>query len=202
MTEENKNIPLVGYANRLSVRPKETISFKVSSELKSNYSVDLYRSISADPNPEGIGIKEEKVDNYFSSRLIKSRVQKHFPGSYARSQKQLNLNVESGLKISLNFFSTLENKKIQTLISIDHLSIYINENYQLSCSYLDKNIFISKPIKTRKWIKAELELDYLENTLKLLQNYIDESNAELSRKIDIEVPIKKNLVSNLSLIHI
>ena len=70
MIEENKNIPLVGYANRLSVRPKETISFKVSSELKSDYSVDLYRSISADPNPEGIGIKEEKVDNYFSSRLI------------------------------------------------------------------------------------------------------------------------------------
>ena len=197
MIEENKNIPLVGYANRLSVRPKETISFKVSSELKSDYSVDLYRSISADPNPEGIGIKEEKVDNYFSSRLIKSRAQKHFPGSYARSQKQLNLDVENGLKISLNFFSTLKNKKIQTLISIDHLSIYINENYQLSCSYLDKNIFISKPIKTRKWIKAELELDYLENTLKLFQNYIGESNAELSRKIDIEVPIKKNIVSNL-----
>ena len=104
MTEENKNIPLVGYANRLSVRPKETISFKVSSELKSDYLVDLYRSISADPNPEGIGIKEEKVDNYFSSRLIKSRVQKHFPGSYARSQKQLNLDVENGLKISINFF--------------------------------------------------------------------------------------------------
>ena len=137
MTEENKNIPLVGYANRLSLRPKETISFKVSSELKSDYSVDLYRSISADPNPEGIGIKEEKVDNYFSSRLIKSRVQKHFPGSYARSQKQLNLDVENGLKISINFFSTLKNKKIQTLISIDHLSIYINESYQLSCSYLD-----------------------------------------------------------------
>ena len=94
MIEENKNIPLVGYANRLSVRPKETISFKVSSELKSDYSVDLYRSISADPNPEGIGIKEEKVDNYFSSRLIKSRVQKHYPGSYARSQKQLNLDAE------------------------------------------------------------------------------------------------------------
>ena len=54
MTEENKNIPLVGYANRLSVRPKETISFKVSSELKSNYLVDLYRSISADPNPEAM----------------------------------------------------------------------------------------------------------------------------------------------------
>ena len=95
MTEENKNIPLVGYANRLSVRPKETISFKVSSELKSDYLVDLYRSISADPNPEGIGIKEEKVDNYFSSRLIKSRAQKHFPGSYARSQKQLNLDVKN-----------------------------------------------------------------------------------------------------------
>ena len=197
MTEENKNIPLVGYANRLSVRPKETISFKVSSELKSDYLVDLYRSISADPNPEGIGIKEEKVDNYFSSRLIKSRVQKHFPGSYARSQKQLNLDVENGIKISINFFSTLKNNKSQILISIGHLSIYINENYQLSCSYLDKKISISKPIKTRKWIKAKLELDYLENTLKLLQNYIDESNVELSRKIDIEVPIKKNIVSYL-----
>ena len=33
--------------------------------------------------------------------------------------------------------------------------------------------------------------------MKILQNYIGESNAELSRKIDIEVPITKNIVSNL-----
>ena len=57
--------------------------------------------------------------------------------------------------------------------------------------YLDKNIFISKPIKTRKWIKAELELDYLENTLKLLQNYIVRAMPSFPEKLILKCLLQK-----------
>ena len=36
-----KNIPLIGYADKLSLRPGETVSFKVSSTLKKTFSASL-----------------------------------------------------------------------------------------------------------------------------------------------------------------
>ena len=54
-------IPLIGYADRWSVRPGDTIEFKVSSRSAEPYRARLVRVISADPNPAGPGIKEEAV---------------------------------------------------------------------------------------------------------------------------------------------
>ena len=77
MNQKIKTIPLIGYCNRLSVRPGEVISFKVSSESKSNFNASLFRSFSSDPNPCGQGINEEKADQFFSPKSFKSR--KHLP---------------------------------------------------------------------------------------------------------------------------
>ena len=60
-----KTVPLIGYSNRLSVRPGEKIEFKVSSKSKFDYTAELYRSINADPNPSVGGLVEEKCDNFF-----------------------------------------------------------------------------------------------------------------------------------------
>ena len=51
---------VVGYADRLSVQPGETIRFMVSSELP-RYRAEIVRLIHGDPNPKGPGIKEELV---------------------------------------------------------------------------------------------------------------------------------------------
>lgn len=45
--------PLTGYANRISVRAGETISFKVSSVGPGPYSAMLVRIVRGDPNPGG-----------------------------------------------------------------------------------------------------------------------------------------------------
>lgn len=52
---------IVGYADRLSVRPGETIKFMVSSQ-SPRYRADIMRLIHGDPNPRGPGIKEEPVN--------------------------------------------------------------------------------------------------------------------------------------------
>lgn len=63
---------VLGYADRFSVQPGETIRIMVSSELP-NYRADLVRLIHGDPNPLGPGFKETAVD---------APINKDYPGRY------------------------------------------------------------------------------------------------------------------------
>lgn len=54
-------LPLAAYADTLSVRPGQTISFKVSNATGAPVSAEIVRVICADPNPAGPGIKTESV---------------------------------------------------------------------------------------------------------------------------------------------
>jgi len=75
-------LPLAGYADRLSVRPGETIAFKVSNATSAPVTTRLVRVISADPNPEGLGLREEPVDS--SVRVVREPEYYGFQrGSYA-----------------------------------------------------------------------------------------------------------------------
>ncbi len=56
-------MPLTGYGDRLSVRPGETIEFKVSSTGSEAYQASLVRIICADPNPDGPGWREVAVES-------------------------------------------------------------------------------------------------------------------------------------------
>ncbi len=76
-------IPLTGYANRLSVRPGETIDFKISSTASQPYEASLVRIRSADPNPDGPGQKETPLDAEFAGSYP-SREQALMSGSFAR----------------------------------------------------------------------------------------------------------------------
>ena len=76
-------IPLIGYADRWSARPGETVAFKVSGRSAEPYRARLVRVISADPNPAGPGIKEEAVASDIEGSRP-SRAQDAALGSYAR----------------------------------------------------------------------------------------------------------------------
>lgn len=54
-------LALAGYADKLSVRPGEIISFKISNATGAPVLTRLVRVICADPNPKGPGIREEPV---------------------------------------------------------------------------------------------------------------------------------------------
>ena len=75
-------IPLIGYADMLSLRPGETINFKVSNTASEPYKARLVRIICGDPNPEGPGIKEEDIPAEFAGQYP-SRPQSAVQGSYA-----------------------------------------------------------------------------------------------------------------------
>jgi N,N-dimethylformamidase len=91
-------IPLVGYLDRLSGRPGETIAVKVSSEAGEPYAADMVRIIHADPNPAGPGMKLEPVTCGFEGRYP-SRVQPVVSGSFAVVDADLAVPEEGAIRI-------------------------------------------------------------------------------------------------------
>lgn len=75
-------IPLIGYSDRLSVAPGMKIEFKISSNQPQPYDAKLVRVISGDPNPDGVGIREEELPASFTGSYP-SRFQPVYLGSYA-----------------------------------------------------------------------------------------------------------------------
>ena len=53
--------PLIGYTDRFSARPGETLAVKVSSQLPGPFAAALVRIRSADPNPAGAGMRIQPV---------------------------------------------------------------------------------------------------------------------------------------------
>ena len=60
-TSTRQDLPLSGYADRLSARPGESLDIKVSSLSLQPYQASLVRVRYADPNPEGPGVKLENI---------------------------------------------------------------------------------------------------------------------------------------------
>ena len=54
-------LKLIGYADRFSVAPGETIRFMVSALEDQPYQAEIVRLIHGDANPEGPGFKSEQV---------------------------------------------------------------------------------------------------------------------------------------------
>src|SRR5262252_4844529 len=81
--EKEVTAPLTGYADRISVRAGEKISFKVSSVGPGPYHAMLVRIERGDPNPEGPSQKIEDESELFDARFP-SRQQQAWPGSYAQ----------------------------------------------------------------------------------------------------------------------
>jgi N,N-dimethylformamidase len=71
---------IMGYSDKISVCPSETIRFMVSCEKASNYKARLVRIIHGDTNPEGPGYKERAVKSDLEG-TYKGRKQAICPGS-------------------------------------------------------------------------------------------------------------------------
>jgi N,N-dimethylformamidase len=59
---------IMGYSDRISVCPDDTIRFMVSSEAAGEYSARIVRIIHGDTNPEGPGYKEQVIETAVTGR--------------------------------------------------------------------------------------------------------------------------------------
>jgi N,N-dimethylformamidase len=77
-------LDLAAYADKLSVRPGESIRFHVSNATGAPVAASVVRVVSADPNPAGPGIILEPVHDVAVIRHAEPRSERVDRGSYAR----------------------------------------------------------------------------------------------------------------------
>jgi len=75
-------LPITGYFDRLSARPGESLAAKISAEGGGDYEAEVLRIRLADPNPDGPGLKYERVPGL--GGRFRARFQASRPGSWAR----------------------------------------------------------------------------------------------------------------------
>ena len=98
--------PLLGYADRLSARPGDEVQIKVSSALLGSYQASLVRIISADPNPDGIGVVEQDVESDFQGSYP-ARSQDFTPGSYMAAKLPDTATLPEEFFVSAKIWPTL-----------------------------------------------------------------------------------------------
>ncbi|MBI3196959.1 MAG: hypothetical protein HYZ40_05510 [Rhodospirillales bacterium] len=108
--------PLVGYADRISVRSGEKIAFKVSSAGPGPYNAMLVKIVRGDANPGGPPPKLEDMSDLFDGRFA-SREQRAWPGSYALVDGARNAKLPAALGVEALIWPTLPADGPQTVVS-------------------------------------------------------------------------------------
>jgi len=151
-----KLLPIAGYADVMSARPGDVVNFKVSSEGDQPFTARLVRSISADPNPAGMGVVEENADTWFAPRELASRVQPFTPGSFGISTEPVALSAP--LVASVWIYPTLRKDTAQAVLSLGPLSVVLDST---GCAVLevgDVAISTGVPVKLRCWHKLTVSV--------------------------------------------
>ncbi|MDE0942850.1 MAG: N,N-dimethylformamidase large subunit [Alphaproteobacteria bacterium] len=178
-------IPLIGYSDRLSGRPGDTISFKVSSISQEPFEAELFRSISADPNPAGPGMIEHPVASSLSGSYP-SRVQKFYPGSYAIANGDLP-STSNDFRLSATIWPTLPLKGKQAILSVGDITLMIDESGNVAGQAGDQRVNTIAPLETRVWYRVWLSYDG--NTLSVGQEPVkaghDTTGSTSARGIEL-----------------
>ena len=107
---------LIGYADKLSVQPSQTIKFMVSAEDVDTYRADLVRLICGDSNPTGPGFKEAAVDTAVSGEY-RGRKQEIHAGSCVVVPHGPAIERPDGFCVAAMIWPTTPDKGLQGLIT-------------------------------------------------------------------------------------
>ena len=113
--EKAITIDLMGYCDRFSVRPGQSIRFMVSSDV-SSYGAELVRLRHLDTSPEGPGFKYDAVASDISGEYA-GRSQNIHTGSAVTIQHHQLLNCTDGFTLHAWIYPTTPQKGIQGLLS-------------------------------------------------------------------------------------
>lgn len=166
MSRQFPRIPVVGYCDPLSVRPGETIGFKVSCAREGSFSARLLRSISADPNPDGPGIVEEPVEAALAGDYP-GRAQAFNPGSYGLVEP--GPAVAGDLTLAATIWPTLPGDGEQAILSLGPLELYLDESGALAGRAGEVTASTSQPLLARQWYRVCLSYDSANGNLTVQQ---------------------------------
>jgi len=146
---------LAGYTNKLSGRPGDEIDFKISSQSKSSIKAQLFRSISADPNPKGVGIVEESCEGIFPAQTFTGQNQPFFPGSYGKTTHPVTVTANNELKVVLSVWPTQYCAHNQTFLGIGETELLMNPDGYAEFRCGNHTVSAPKPLSLHHWYKIE-----------------------------------------------
>ncbi|MFO1080953.1 MAG: DUF6605 domain-containing protein [Reyranellaceae bacterium] len=182
---------LIGYADRVSVRSGETISFKVSSAGPEPYHAMLVQIVRGDPNPAGPPPKLEDLSELFDGRFA-SRPQHAWPGSYGLIEGGRDVRLPGALMVEALIWPTLPADGPQAVLSRrDPASgagfslLLTPDGMALECG--GARAVVGKPLRPRTWYRVWASADPATGRLRVGQQPLkrafavdDEGEAELA----------------------
>lgn len=158
MARQDGRIPLLGYADRLTVRPGEAIGFKVSSHGPDPFEAWLARSVTADPNPDGPGVVEQPVAASFAGSYP-SRVQPFNPGSHVLVEGAGGLYPSAGGALEARIWPTLPaDGREQAVIALGRLALMLDGSGRLAGRAGEAAATAPEPLKAERWYRVRLDL--------------------------------------------
>src|SRR5262249_13115114 len=154
----------IGYGDRLSVRPGETIEFKVSCEAGAvSYEAEILRLICGDDGPEGPGFKARPVKSSVGGRYRGRRPPIEI-GSHIRVAGAPALDALGSFSLTANIWPTTPTRSWsnheQCLIGRHDsgnfgFALVIGPAGDLAFRIGSVVIATGKPLRSRQWYRAE-----------------------------------------------
>ncbi|MEI6201198.1 MAG: hypothetical protein WCP68_04555, partial [Enhydrobacter sp.] len=173
--------PLIGYADRISVRAGQKIAFKVSSTAPGPYNASLIRIVRGDPNPDGPGVKFEDHSEHFDGRFP-SRQQHSWPGSYALIEGAATARLPASVSVEALIWPTLPGDPAQTVISRrDPVSgdgfalVMTPEGMMLEVSNV--KVSVGRPLRPHTWYRVWASADPTSGILRVGQQPLKRAHA-------------------------
>jgi len=105
-------IPIIGYADKMTVAPGDAIAFKISAVGDTPYAAKLVRLISGDANPDSPGVQMADLPSAFEG-AYPSRFQRVSLGSFARAPVGEKLRDLKSFTLSATVWPTMPDKPAQ-----------------------------------------------------------------------------------------
>jgi N,N-dimethylformamidase len=171
---------VVGYADRFSVAPGETIRFMVSCELPT-YRADIVRLIHGDPNPRGPGFKEELVASAVEGEYP-GRFQEIYTGSYVRVTDNPVLRLRGSFTIQAWILPTTPQKGLQGIATKwrdnQGYGVFIDSQGELALWLGNEGQIVQvrsgKALRSSEWYFIAATFDAQSRTVRLYQEPLRE----------------------------
>ncbi len=162
-------LKLVGYSDRLSVAPGETISFMVSADGLPEYRASIVRLIHGDANPDGPGFKSRPVETEVEG-AYPGRKQVTRSGSYVEVPDHTVLRDMGSFTLAAHVWPTMPGTGAQTLIAKGDVSsgpgfaLALDERGGLVFRVRDvagetASVAVDKPMLSHHWYRVVASFD-------------------------------------------
>ena len=170
---------IVGYTDRLSVAPGETVRFMVSCYGVERYHADIVRLISSDLHPDGAGFEEDEIETAVSGEYA-GREQVIHAGSYAVINTATAFDALESFTLQAMIWPTIPQRGRQMLLAKwsepdqNGFALMIDENGALALVLgagdgMVDTVSSGKPLPERAWCFVGASFDSATGEIRVYQ---------------------------------